>query len=583
VVLLCSVRRARLSFLCAGLAAVWLSATPARAQEASGAAQAPSDAAPLEGSEEVIADPELGSAATETPLSSEEAIVDPELSGLAQSRSTATLEPNGDVRVVLHSRLAVDTQWQGPYEDVWESTNVALFEARVRRSENLRFSVGLRARYMFAARQHDTADADAARYELDVAPTAAFADVTPADGLHFRIGYQSVVLGRFDVLNASDILSTYDLRSGMTTMAEANEIAQPAVRMDWDIGSWLGLTAIVLPFFEPYRIHLVDGDYAIAPITGASEIAANTQMTQPPLTQAQQQLQEQQQQLMRLQRTTLSRSGQALVEDSAFYAFAPAPSFTHPQAALRLNAHDAAGELGFTAGIAREHLPAPHYSDAFLRFVDAVTFNMNGGMAMLPSQAELSGRPIGFDYDPFELLSLDAATAFGPVQVGVEAAYMFHRTFLSSPTGMPDPMHLSELLGRAEHTDLAHAGLRAEYTQGSWVVVLEGAIERAMQLPGTGQRYAFMADGRWLLSSVGFVSFTPGDIGLTLELGGALLNGPTYAFLPRAEQRLFSDFFVEAGAYFLGGKHYLLGDPRATLGSLYDNIDQVFIGLRWLP
>ena len=179
---------------------------------------------------------------------------------------------------------------------------------------------------------------------------------------------------------------------------------------------------------------------------------------------------------------------------------------------------------------------------------------------------QLRRRPFGFDYDSFELLSLDAATALGPVQLGVEAAYMFHRTSRRrrhARSGGP-----SELLGQAEHSDPAHAGLRAEYTQGAWVVVLEGAIERAMQLPGAGHRYAFMADGRWLLSSVGFVSFTPGDIGLTLELGGALLNGPTYAFTPRAEQRLFSDFFVEAGAYFLGGKHYLPATRVRTLGGI---------------
>ena len=58
----------------------------------------------------------------------------------------------------------------------------------------------------------------------------------------------------------------------MTTMAEANEVAQPAVRVDWDIGSRLGLTAIVLPFFEPYRVRSVEGDYAIAPQTGENNV-----------------------------------------------------------------------------------------------------------------------------------------------------------------------------------------------------------------------------------------------------------------------------------------------------------------------
>ena len=229
----------------------------------------------------------------------------------------------------------------------------------MRRSENLRFAVGLRARYMFAARQHDTDEAGAARYELDVAPTAAYADITAADGLHFRIGYQSVVLGRFDVLNASDILSAYDLRSGMTTMAEANEIAQPAVRMDWDIGSWLGLTAIVLPFFRA-----VPDAFDRRRLRNRADHGREQRVYDP-------QLRRRSTADAAAERTTLVALGQALLEDSAFYAFAPAPSFTHPQAALRLNAHDAAGELGFTAGIAREHLPAPHYSPAFLQALDA--------------------------------------------------------------------------------------------------------------------------------------------------------------------------------------------------------------------
>jgi hypothetical protein len=404
---------------------------------------------------------------------------------------------------------------------------------------------------MFAARAHDTPDANAERYELDVVPTAAYADVTAADGLHLRIGYQSVVLGRFDVINPSDMLSVYDLRNGLTTMPEANEIGQPAVRADWDIRSWLELTAIALPFFEPHLIHAVDGDYALAPITKLQNFGFDPALL----------------------RTTLSRSGQAQLTDSAFYAFAPAPSFTHPQAALRLNAHGAPGELGFTAGIAREHLPVPRYSDAFLQAVD------NGTLA-----SSLQQHPFAFDYNPYELLSVDGATAIGPVQVGAELAYMFNRTFLSSLNFTPDMnTPRSQQLQTAQRTDLAHAGVRAEYAEGEWLVVLEAAIERAMQLPAAGRRYAFFLESRWWLSSVGFIAFSPGNLGLTLEAGAALLNGPTYMLMPRVEQRLLTGFFAEAGAYFVGGKRYPQGDPRVTIGDIYHTINQAYVGLRWQP
>ena len=102
----------------------------------------------------------------------DEIILDPELEAVAPAPSTAvqpTSLPNAELRVVLRSRLGMDLQWQDAREDVWEATQIALFEARVRRSERLRFEIGVRARHQFAAREHDSVDADAERYELDAA------------------------------------------------------------------------------------------------------------------------------------------------------------------------------------------------------------------------------------------------------------------------------------------------------------------------------------------------------------------------------------------------------------------------------
>ena len=198
--------------------------------------------------------------------------------------------------------------------------------------------------------------------------------------------------------------------------------------------------------------------------------------------------------------------------------------------------------------------------------------------------SSLLQHPFGFSYDPYELLAFDGATALGPVQIGAEVAYMFDRTFVSSLATTPDmSTPRSEQLGEAGHTDVAHAGLRAEYSDAHWVAVIEAAGERAMQLPAAGRRYAFFLESRWWLSTIGFVAFSPGDIGLTLETGAVLFNGPSYMLMPRVEQRLLSGFFVEAGAYFVGGKHYPARDPRVTLGDVYNNVDQVYLGLRWLP
>jgi hypothetical protein len=200
--------------------------------------------------------------------------------------------------------------------------------------------------------------------------------------------------------------------------------------------------------------------------------------------------------------------------------------------------------------------------------------------------ALLSTTPFSLSYNRYEQVGVDAATALGPVQFGAELAYMFGRTFVSSyiPGSYANPTP-SELLGQPDRTDVAHAGLRAEFAGSSdWTAVVELSAERASLLPTDLRRqYAFTADGRWLLSSVGFVAYSPGQLGLSIELGAALLNGPTYLLSPRVEQRVFDGFFAEAGAYIMGGKHRPLYDPRITLGGVYDNIDQVFIGVRWLP
>ncbi|MFI5306117.1 MAG: hypothetical protein ACHQ53_02120 [Polyangiales bacterium] len=497
----------------------------------------------------------------------DEVIEDEELKAVhAQPPPSApAAEPNGDVNVVLRSRAGVATAWDEPRKDVFESTTIALFEAHVRRSERLRFVVGVRARYLYATRQAATADASAARFELDAAPTAAYADATLADGLHLRLGYQSVRLGRFDMLEALDILSTYDLRSGPATMPEAGEIAQPAVRVDWDAASWLSFTGIVLPFFEPHVVNSFDGNYALSRSTQAQVDAAYARLFGNNNPEG-------------LLRDALPRTGQGRLAEGALSAFAPIPIPSNPQGALRVTAHGPAGEIALTGGTALEHLPALRYSKTFVSLLN----NMLG--TVTTEQLANDTHPIDVGYDRFGVAAVDGSTALGDIQLGAEVAYSFGRTFLAAET-QTVALKRNEAAVLPEQRDLLTGALRVEYLKGqTWAIALEASAGRVMTGPSESRRvFMFMQDGRWLLSSVAFVGFTPGDIGLTLELGGGLLNGPTYLVTPRVQERLFQGFFAEAGAYFLGGKSRPVGDPRVTLGGMYGDTDQVFVGLRWLP
>jgi hypothetical protein len=465
-----------------------------------------------------------------------EVIIDPELSDLPPPPppQPVSAEPNGEVHAQLRSRVGVDLVRDDPREDIWEVTELAELEAKVRRSEHLRFAIGVRIRYLFATREDDTSDANAERYALDVTPTAAYGDATLADGLHLRIGYQSVALGKFDLLNVTDVLSVYDLRSGPTTPEEAFEIAQLAVRMDWDLSSTASLTAIYVPFFMTHRWSVFDGDYALfpnaPPYNPESGVAEDVQGQE-------------------MLRQNLSRSAQANLSDGAFAAFTPDVDFNQPQAAVHLGFHGGAGELGFTAAIARDQTPA-----------------------FEPPEPRLS-------YDPFELIAIEAAAEVGPVQLGAELGYMFGRTLWTTLPGPIPP---------TAESDVVHAGLRLNYTKGEdFVLVIEAAVDRAqadaaVATDAPDARWLWLAGDHWFFMVAGFASLAVGEA--TFRFGATLLNGPSYVLSPQADIELVDGLYAEIGAYVVG-EFGSEGAVSAGLvpGGLYDAIDQVFIGLRWVP
>jgi hypothetical protein len=465
-----------------------------------------------------------------------EVILDPELSDLPPPPppEPVSAEPNGDFHVQLRSRLGVDVVRDDPREDVWEFTELAVLEAKVRRSEHLRFALGVRVRYLFATRQDDTSDANAERYALDVTPTAAYGDATLTDGLHLRVGYQSVALGNFDLLTATDVLSVYDLRSGPTTPEEGFDIAQLAVRMDWDLSSAASLTAIYVPFFMTHRFSVFDGDYALFP--NAPPYDPQSGLTED--VQGQEML-----------RQNLSRSAQANLSDSAFAAFTPDADFNQPQAAVHLGFHGAAGQLGFTAALARDQVPA-----------------------FEPPATTLT-------YEQFELVAVEALTDIGPIQIGGELGYMFGRTLWTTLPGPIPP---------TGKTDIIHTGLRLNYTKGEdFIFVLEAAAEHAQDDAAVATavpdaRWLWLAGERWWFMVAGFASLAVGDA--TFRVGGMLLNGPSYVLAPQADIAIADGLFAEIGAYVVG-EFGADGAVSAGVvpGGLYDKVDQVFIGLRWIP
>ena len=499
----------------------------------------------------------------------DEVIADPELQGVApgrpQDRPVEPFTPTGHVRLRLRSRVATDVKWEDPREEVWEATQIALLEAKLRRTEHLRFAAGIRMRHHFASLKEDTVDAEAERFELDAVPTAGYADVTLLDGLHLRAGYQIVHLGRFDVFSASNFLDALDLRNGPTTMPEAGQFAQLAVRIDWDPLTWLSLRAVYLPFFQPHLFTLFDSDYALFPAEQAQYESAYEGIiaeVDEPMDSAP---------MVRLLKLHMPRSVRSGFAESGFSAFAPEPSLVHPQGAVCITAHGSTGEIGMTAGTALERLPAIYLSDEVF---DALRTGSSDARQPLDPDEPL---PLEVMYNRFAVFALDGATDIGPVQLGAEVAYILDRTFYAVKVdSWPWP----------EYTDLLHVGLRGEYIRSTeWILALEGFFAYSLYVPYEPDReWLFLEQGRYLRGAAAHISWSPSDIGWTFEAGGAVFSGPSYFVSPRVEVRLISEFYAEVGAYLVGGPSATtFGSADIALGGLYDHIDQVFVGLRWLP
>ncbi len=482
-----------------------------------------------------------------------EVIDDPELrtGGETSTVPTAIAKsgPTVDFVPTLHTRLAVDTTFDNSREDVFEGLQLMSFEATVRRSEKLRFGLGLRARFEMAARRNaEFGDQD--RYALDVVPTAAYADATLCPGVHLRAGYQGVPLGRFDVFGATSFLSVNDFRSG-PLMPVPSEIAQPALRLDLD-GSWLSLTTIYLPFFQPHLVSVVRSDYSLF------ELAERQAATVGGAGAS------------RLLERAVERSAVSTLSNDALRTLGPEPNLEEPQAAMRATARSGAGEISVTAGTALERLPAVIITPALDNFLTNPT--ATAALALLAEP-----RPLRVEYNRFGIASVDAATDVGPVQIGIEGAYMVNRTLVATGLGAnPTPAQ----------TDLLHTAVRFDFVSGTeWLVGGEAFFTYALDRPGDPRlEWITLEDGRFWSGGAALVRWAPGNGPVSLEVAGLGFTGQTWLAAPRIEWRVVDELALEAGAFLLGGPApRQFGIANISIGGIYRGNDQVFLGMKWLP
>lgn len=514
------------------------------------------------GAEEVIEDPELAGIPSGGSDSGDEQVIDdPELSAAAaSSSSSASAGPVSELHLTLHIRSNRDLKQDDPREEIWEGTGALIFDATLRRSDSLRFGLGLVARYHYASTALDLPDAAAQRYELGVLPVSGYIDASIADGLHVRAGYQTLALGRFDVFSATNVLAVNDFRSGPSSIPGATEVGQLALMVDYDPLSWLSLRAIYVPFFMPHLINVIESDYALLPMRQADYDAGFMGLQELlPVDAFQSSL-----------RQRLLRSARDQIAQSTLSAFGPQPTPLYPQGALRASARGAFGELAFTAASALERLPALRLSDAAIQALTT------------PETAEstFDAEPLRIEYNRYFLLALDAGIDLAPFTLGFELAYQFRRTLYAVGTAYPEDPYAIPVPGFA---DIVQGGARIEWVQGStWLFAMEmfGAI--AVQLPDDPRRgWMALEDGRLYRGAAALLGYTA-EFGLQLQLGAAWISGPTLLLTPRIAYTLWSSLELELGGFFIDGQRppTTFATPILSLGGIFHNLDHIYVGLR---
>lgn len=584
---------------------------------------AAADEVSAQGGDEVIMDPELaGSSASKKPSNGDEVISDPELGGSTSSSSGQSqdygwgevydeshteakapeqaaeeedehdpLSNTGIARLELLGQFGADMHHEGDLEDAYETRLRFGGEVELRRTRNLRVVIGSRVDFFWAVPaatdnvvvdRHERA-LDEDRFEVDVFATAAYVDSTLFDGFHLRIGQQVISLGRMDVYSPTDILAVYDFRPQPAVNLMANKLAQPAVRVDWDLNSWATLQAVYVPWFMPDLTRPNRDQYVAAVLggPGAGNLPSN---------------------LSRL----INPSQQVKAQEAMMRFVGPAPDFKTPQAQIRSNFRASSMEFGLNAGTALEKLPAAYITPSLNNYLinpNDTTALANVGQAMLNSQMVMD-----LQYHRYYLLGFDGSFDLSPVSVGFEFAYspsrhMYAATMDGKHLAMPDvapaitdptqesatrwnPSNVTNKSIR-KGVPLVQSAVHVEWLKGeTFALVGEGFWLNALSLPHDKSRdwWGFIPKTGAYAGGLLTASYSMFDARLNVSMTSIVLVGPSFIGMPQVDFKVKEGVYVNAGAQiFEGPDPGLNARQNLNIGGLMSGYDQVFVGFRWLP
>ncbi|MFT3926248.1 MAG: hypothetical protein QM778_27125 [Myxococcales bacterium] len=535
--------------------------------------------------EEVILDPELaGSAPAPSPASPPPASEPTEDFGWGPVQEEGRAEPpppppsaeaaahsyedepdplanTGLARLELLGQVAADMHQEGSLEDAYETRLRFGGEVELRRSRNLRLMLGSRLDFFWAVpgqndpvlRDHDPPERalDEDRFEVDVFATAAYVDTTLGDGFHLRLGQQAISLGRMDMYSPTDILAAYDLRPQPRLDLAANKLAQPAVRVDWDLNSWATLQFVYLPWFMPH-LSRPNRDQYVAQVVGGGGTG----------------------QLPGSLSNLVDPSWQTKMSESGLRFVGPAPDFKTPQAQLRSNFRGDAMEFGLSAGTALEKLPQIYYTPT----VNDLAIDPNNDALLQRVGGPLSaGAPlVDIAYQRYYLLGVDGSFDISPVSIGFEFAFSPSRHLYAATNDgrhLPIPNTTQQILDPVEDGDGNWKGNVTNTKIRKGVPMVQGALHVEWL---KGETFAAVAEAFWMNALAlpydksrdwwGFIPGTGTFAGGMLALSYAVLEGtvrfdvttvtmvgPSLILVPHIEVKAKEGLYLDAGAQNLRG------------------------------
>jgi len=598
-------------------------------------------------SEEIIADPELAvPPAAPEGAPGEEVISDPELSASGTSVDEAwgtkfkvdtpqevtqdeseydPLANTGMAKLELLGQVGADLHHEGELEDAYETRLRFGGEIEFRRSRRLRIVVGSRLDFFWgvpsqsdnvvtcedctAAQRKETPAQralDQDRFEVDVIPTAAFADMALFEGFHLRVGEQVVSLGRMDFYSPNDVLVIYDLRPQPRLDPASAKLAQPAIRIDWDITTALTLQAAYVPWFSPHLTR-PNRDRYLASVTsgkgGASLPEQSAEYVDP--------------------------SFQTKQSETNLRFVGPPPDFSTPQAAARLVFRGRTFDVALSAGTALEKVPAvyvtPFLDEVFSKGSDInawsdATRDLGAFLRLQPTATRL----VDIEFHRYATIGGDFGFDLGPVSVGFEGGYSPERHLYAAtqdgkhlaqpnvseeitnpcvgqagcklgPNGKLVPSNVSDRSIR-KGVPVWQGAVHAEWLKGdSLVLASEAFWIKATELPYDRSRdwWGFIPNTGLYAGAMGNASYLINEGQWRIEATVIAAVGPSVVFVPHVELRAREGLFVDVGAQIFEGQalgyrdatgtRNVIGAQNTNLGGMLTGYDQAFVGVRWLP